>query len=86
MGTNKSQINHNPLEKRHTRLSEGKIPYSYVDNGAIFIRDHKSMLKDGRHWSKKGFMYIMDEKSGWDINFTWDLEAAKLRSFKYKKF
>ena len=44
------------------------------------------MLKDGRHWSKKGFMYIMDEKSGWDINFAWDLEAAKLNSFKYKEF
>lgn len=85
-GTNKKPINHNPLEKRHTRLSEGKIPHLFVDNGAIFIRDHKSMLKDGRHWSKKGFMYIMDEKSGWDINFTWDLEAAKLKSFNFKEF
>jgi CMP-N-acetylneuraminic acid synthetase len=83
---NKKPINHNPMEKKHTRLSERKIPYLYVDNGAIFIRDYKSMLKDGRHWSKKGFMYIMDEKSGWDINFKWDLEAAKLKSFNNKKF
>ena len=31
-------------------------------------------------------MYIMDEKSGWDINFAWDLEAAKLNFLKYKEF
>ena len=85
-GVNKKPINHNPNEKRHTRLSEGKIKPLFVDNGAIFIRDHKSMLKDGNHWSKKGYMYVMDEKIGWDINFEWDLEACKLKSFKKKLF
>tara|TARA_B100001964_G_C13899861_1_gene451168 strand:- start:244 stop:663 length:420 start_codon:yes stop_codon:yes gene_type:complete len=85
-GINKKPINHNPREKIHTKLSEGKIKPLYTDNGAIFIRDHKSMLKDGNHWSKKGYMYVMAEKSGWDINFPWDLEACKLASFKKKKF
>ena len=83
---NKKPINHNPLEKRHTRLSENKIKPLYVDNGAIFIRDYKKMKQDGRHWSKKGFMFIMDEKDGWDINYPWDLDACKLKSFKSKKF
>lgn len=85
-GIDKKPINHNPREKIHTRLSEGKINPLYVDNGAIFIRDYKSMLKDGNHWSKKGYMYVMDEKSGWDINFQWDLDACKLKSFKKKLF
>ena len=44
------------------------------------------MIKDGNHWSKKGFMYVMDEKNGWDINFQWDLDACKLKSFNSKKF
>ena len=82
----KKPINHNPREKIHTRLSEGKIKPLYVDNGAIFIRDYKSMIKDGNHWSKKGFMYVMDEKNGWDINFQWDLDACKLKSFNSKSF
>ena len=81
----KKPLNHNPLEKRHTRLTEGKIKNLYSDNGAIFIRDYKSMIKEGRHWSKKGYMYVMEEADGWDINTKWDLEASKLASFSKRK-
>ena len=84
--TKKVPINHNPREKTHTRLSEGKIKPLYVDKGAIFIRDYKSMIKDGNHWSKKGYLYVMNEKDGWDINFLWDLESCQLKSFKNKLF
>ena len=79
-GANKKPINHNPNEKRHTRLSEGKIKPLFVDNGAIFIRDYKSMLKDGNHWSKKGYMYVMDEKVGWKPIIKKAVHAAHNRS------
>tara|TARA_E500000331_G_C17099411_1_gene644685 strand:+ start:129 stop:824 length:696 start_codon:yes stop_codon:yes gene_type:complete len=82
----KKPINHNPLEKTHTLLKLHKIKYIYVDNGAIYIRKHKDMIKDGRFWGTKGFMYIMDDIDGWDINTKWDLDACKLKSFKNKNF
>ena len=85
-GTNKKPLNHNPNEKSHTLLSSGKIKPIFADNGAIFIRPYKLMMKDGRFWGKKGYMYEMNEKDGWDINFPWDLEACQLKSFKNKKF
>ena len=44
------------------------------------------MIKDGRFWGSKGYMYIMDEISGWDINTKWDLEASQLTSFSKKNF
>jgi len=84
-GLDKKPINNNPQEKVHTILSTGKIKPLYVDNGSIFIRDHRDMKKDGRFWGKKPEMYLMSEKDGWDINSPWDLEVAQLKSF-YKKF
>ena len=81
---NKKPLNHNPLEKSHTLLSTGKIKPLYTDNGAVFIRRHKDMIKDGRFWGKKGFMYIMNYLNGRDINTKWDLESSQLKSFKKK--
>lgn len=79
---NKKPINHNPLEKIHTILSTGKIRPLYTDNGSIFIRKHKDMIKDGRFWGKRGFMYVMGLIDSWDINTKWDLEASQLKSFR----
>jgi len=83
-GLDKIPINHNPNEKVHTILSTKKIKPLYVDNGSIFIRFHKDMKKDGKFWGKNGYMYIMSEKDGWDINKPWDLEACQLNSFEDK--
>ena len=83
---NKKPINHNPQEKTHTLLGAHKIKYIYVDNNAVYIRKYKDMIKDGRFWGSKGYMYIMDEISGWDINTKWDLEASQLTSFSKKNF
>lgn len=80
-GTNKKPLNHNPQEKTHTLLSTKKIKPLFVDNGGIFIREHRKMIKDGRFWGKKGEMYIMNNQDGWDINTPWDLEACQLKSF-----
>lgn len=80
-GTNKKPLNHNPQEKTHTLLSTKKIKPIFVDNGGIFIREHKKMIKDGRFWGKKGGMYIMNSRDGWDINTPWDLEVCQLKSF-----
>ncbi len=79
---NKKPLNHNPNEKSHTLLSSNKIKPIFSDNGAIFIREYKDMLRDGRFWGDKGYMYIMDEKSAWDINNLWDLDACQLPSFE----
>lgn len=78
----KKPINHNPQEKSHTLLSSGKIKPLYRDNGAIFIRYYKDMIRDGRFWGKKAYMYVMDKQDSWDINIPWDLEACQLKSFK----
>jgi CMP-N-acetylneuraminic acid synthetase len=80
-GSNKKPLNHNPQEKTHTLLSTKKIKPIFVDNGGIFIREHKKMIKDGRFWGKKGEMYIMNSRDGWDINTPWDLEVCQLKSF-----
>jgi CMP-N-acetylneuraminic acid synthetase len=80
-GSNKKPLNHNPQEKTHTLLSTKKIKPLFVDNGGIFIREHKKMIKDGRFWGKKGEMYVMNIRDGWDINTQWDLEACQLKSF-----
>jgi CMP-N-acetylneuraminic acid synthetase len=80
-GTNKKPLNHNPQEKTHTLLSTKKIKPIFVDNGGIFIREHKKMIEDGRFWGKKGEMYIMNSRDGWDINTPWDLEVCQLKSF-----
>lgn len=85
-GLDQKPINHNPQEKSHTILSTGKIKPLYSDNGAIFIRKHKDMKRDGKFWSKRPVMFKMSEKDGWDINSPWDLEACKLKSFKKKIF
>ena len=82
----KKPINHNPLEKVHTLLKLHKVKYIYVDNGAIYIRKHKDMKKDGKFWGPNGYMYVMEEVDGWDINTRWDLEACKLASFSTKTF
>ena len=82
---NKKPINHNPMERSHTLLSSGKIKPLYRDNGAIFIRPYKEMIKDGRFWGKRGFMYVMNKYDSWDINQPWDLESCQLKSFKKLK-
>lgn len=80
-GANKKPLNHNPQEKKHTLLSTKKIKPLFVDNGGIFIREHKKMIKDGKFWGKKGWMFVMNNRDGWDINTPWDLEACQLKSF-----
>lgn len=75
-------INHNPLEKTHTLVSSKNIKPYFSANGAIFIRLHKDMIKDGRFWGGKRYMYKMNFVDGWDINTQWELDSCQLRSFK----
>lgn len=75
-------MNHNPLEKSHTLLSNNKIRPYYVANGAIFIRHQKDMIKDGKFWGKKRLMFKMNFVDGWDIDTEWQLDACQLKSFK----
>ena len=75
-------MNHKPLEKSHTLLSSNKIKPYYIANGAIFIRSQKDMIKDGRFWGKRRFMYKMNFVDGWDIDTQWELDSCQLNSFK----
>jgi CMP-N-acetylneuraminic acid synthetase len=78
----KEPINHNPFGNKHVVARD--LPSIYKQNGGIFIRHKNEMLKDGRFIGNKPFMYIMDEITGWDLDYRWQLEAA--RHLVKKKF
>ena len=80
----KKPINHNPFAKKHI-ISE-KLPPIFFQNGGIFIRHKKDMIKDGGFIGKKPIMFEMDEIQGWDIDYYWQLELARtLVKYKYSK-
>ena len=80
----KRPINHNPFSKKHVIASELKPIFS--QNGGIFIRFKKDMIKDGRFVGKKPAMFRMNEIQGWDLDHPWQLEMARtLVKHKYAK-
>ena len=80
----KKPINHNPFSKKHVIASELKPIFS--QNGGIFIRFKKDMIKDGRFVGKKPAMYKINEIQGWDLDHPWQLEMARtLVKHKYAK-
>lgn len=77
-------INHNPFSKKHIPAKQLKPIFS--QNGGIFIREKIQMIKDGRFIGNKPYMYLMDEISGWDLDYPWQLELARtLFNKKYAK-
>ena len=80
----KKPINHNPFAKKH--IISTKLPPIYSQNGGIFIRFKKDMIKDGGFIGKKPFIFEMNEIDGWDLDYPWQLEIARsLLKFKYTK-
>ena len=79
-GHNKKPLNHNPFARKHIVAKNLKPVYS--QNGGIFIRYKKEMQKDGRFIGNNPKMYVMDEISGWDLDYPWQLDIAK---FLFKK-
>ena len=80
----KKPINHNPFAKKH--VTSKKLPPIFFQNGGIFIRYKKDMIKDGGFIGKKPIMFTMDEIQGWDIDHYWQLELARtLVKYKYAK-
>ena len=80
----KKPINHNPFKKKHIIASELKPIFS--QNGGIFIRFKKDMMKDGRFIGIKPAMFKMSEIYGWDLDHPWQLEMARtLVKHKYVK-
>lgn len=81
---NKKPINHNPFSKKHVVASKLKPIFS--QNGGIFIRFKKDMIKDGRFIGKKPIMFTMNEIQGWDLDYPWQLDLARaLVKYKYAK-
>lgn len=80
----KKPINHDPFAKKH--ITSKKLPPMFFQNGGIFIRYKKDMIKDGGFIGKKPIMFTMDEIQGWDIDYYWQLELARtLVKYKYSK-
>ena len=80
----KKPINHKPFSKKHVVAS--KLPAIYAQNGGIFIRYKKNMIKDGRFIGKKPYIFTMNEIDGWDLDHPWQLEVARtLVKYKYAK-
>ena len=80
----KKPINHNPFAKKHIVAS--KLPAVFAQNGGIFIRHKKKMIKDGRFIGKKPLIFTMNEIEGWDLDHPWQLEVARtLVKYKYTK-
>ena len=77
-------INHNPFEKKH--IVKSKLKPLFSQNGGIFIRYKKDMIKDGRFIGNKPLIFSMNEIDGWDLDHPWQLEVARtLVKFKYVK-
>jgi CMP-N,N'-diacetyllegionaminic acid synthase len=80
----KKPVNHNPFSKKHVIAS--KLQPIFSQNGGIFIRFKKDMIKDGRFIGKKPAMFKMNEIQGWDLDHPWQLEIARtLVKHKYAK-
>jgi len=62
----------NPVHKIATQL-----PPIHAQNGGIFIRPYKAMAEDGLFISGKAHMFVMDELTGWDIDYPWQLQFAQ---------
>jgi CMP-N-acetylneuraminic acid synthetase len=81
---NKKPLNHNPFAKKH--IVAKKLKPIFSQNGGIFIRFKKDMIKDGRFIGKKPIMYTMNEIQGLDLDYPWQLDLARtLVKFKYVK-
>ncbi len=80
----KKPINHKPFSKKHVVAS--KLPAIFAQNGGIFIRLKKDMIKDGRFVGNKPYIFTVNEIEGWDLDHPWQLEVARtLVQFKYAK-
>jgi CMP-N-acetylneuraminic acid synthetase len=74
-------INHNPQSEKHAVANS--LEPILQDNGSIFIRKYKDMMKDGCFVGKKPYIFVVNKFSGWDIDTKTDFEIAKVL---YKKF
>ena len=80
----KKPINHNPFSKKHVVAS--KLQPIFAQNGGIFIRFKKDMIKDGRFIGNKPCIFPVNEIEGWDLDHPWQLETARtLVKFKHAK-
>ncbi len=70
----KKPINHNPFLKKH--IISKKLPPIYSQNGGIFIRFKKDMIKDGGFIGKRPIIFKMNEIQGWDLDYPWQLKLA----------
>lgn len=73
---NRNPINHDPFGKKH--VVANKLKPLFSQNGGIFIRFKKDMIKDGRFVGKKSQMFALNELQGWDLDHPWQLDTARM--------
>lgn len=71
-----SPINFAPLKPKHIIANE--LMPVYNQNGGIFIRPYDEMAEDGKLVGTRAFMYAQDQVTGWDIDYPWQMEFARV--------
>ncbi|MBP3846648.1 acylneuraminate cytidylyltransferase family protein [bacterium] len=72
---NKQPLNYNPYAKRHTPARE--LPPLYMQDGGIFIQEHKNMLKNSYFFGEKPYLFKIPPEEFLDINTYKDYILAK---------
>lgn len=72
---NQTPINHDPFSHIHVVAKD--LNPVYRQNGGIFIRPYDKMQADGRFIGDRPFLFEVNEIQGWDVNWPWELEAAR---------
>jgi|SaaInlStandDraft_3_1057020.scaffolds.fasta_scaffold49638_2 CMP-N,N'-diacetyllegionaminic acid synthase len=67
-------VNYDPYLEKHTLGKD--LPKFYVQDGGIFIQDHKQMLDNSYFFGNKPFLYEIPECEYFDINTLQDLKVA----------
>ena len=74
-GEDKKPLNYNPYQPRHTPARE--LPPYYMQDGGIFIQQHKQMLENRYFFGKKPYLFVIPDEEFLDINNMRDYLLAK---------
>lgn len=77
---NSKPLNHNPRSNTHTVAL--KLKPIFMQDGGIFIREHKKMKKDGKFCGSSPVYFELNNLTGLDINNNDDFTLAKILAKK----
>lgn len=74
-GEDKTPLNYDPYQPRHTPARE--LPPYYMQDGGIFIQLYKSMVQNSYFFGKNPYLFVIPEDEFLDINNIRDYILAK---------